>query len=116
MLFSISERFWQFSINLILFGLLTCRFDSLETFDEVVFSLVQLATRWNLRPADDRSVNHTDNASVIILRPHGYGYRLPLLYLLGAFAVADIAVYLGVVDISFGQGRWDHVSLSSDFY
>lgn len=112
MLFSLSDRLWQLSINLILFGLLTCRFDSLEVFDESVFSLLQMVTRRDLRPAPAHLVYRTD-APTMLLRPHGYGYRTPLLYLMGLYALALISVYLGFVEVTFGQGRWDHVSCLS---
>jgi hypothetical protein len=99
MIYSIGDQLWQFSTSLVLFGLLTARFDSLQIFDEVVFSTLQLLTRKDMRPA-----------TTTPLRPHGYIYRTPLLYLLGLFVLAQTAVYLGFVDISFSQGRWDHVS------
>lgn len=44
------------------------------------------------------------------IRPDGYGYRIPLLYLMGCFALAQASVYLGIVELTFGQGRLDHVS------
>jgi len=110
MLFSLGERIWQFSVNLVLFGLLTSRFDSLEVFDEIVFSLLQMVIGKDLRPAPAHLVNRTD-VPTMLLRPHGYVYRVSLLYLLGGFALAELSVYLGIVDVSFGQGRWDHVSL-----
>jgi hypothetical protein len=112
LIYSISDSLWQFSTNLLLFGLLTARFDSLDTFDEVFYSLFQLATGKDLRPQIvNPSLSTAAGSNVMLVRPDGYSYRIPLLYLLSAFAVAQAIVYQGFIDLSFGQGRWDHVSV-----
>jgi hypothetical protein len=109
-LFSISEILWHISTNLLLFGVLTARFDSLEAFDEGIFSLIEMATGRNMRYNSAPS-SQMAGSNVMLVRADGYSYRVPLLYLLGIFGIAQAAVYQSIIDISFGEGRWDHVSL-----
>lgn len=111
LLYSISDLLWQFSTNLVLFGVLTARFDSLEDFDEIVFSLLEMVTGRDMRSKAD-ATKVGGNANSTNIRPDGYGYRIPLLYLMISFALAQASVYVGIVELSFGQGRWDHVSRS----
>ncbi|UZJ56884.1 hypothetical protein CBS101457_006204 [Exobasidium rhododendri] len=68
---------------------------------------MQLVFRRDWRPAPSHLVYRTD-APNILLRPHGYGYRLPLLYLMAFYAAAQASVYLNIFEVTFGQGRWDH--------
>lgn len=104
-LFSIGHHLFQFAASLILFGLLTVRFDSLEVFDEVVYSLLEMTLGKDMRLAAVQA-----NQEAGQLRADGHIYRIPLLYLLSSFLLAQAAVYLNLIDASFGHGRWDHVS------
>ena len=104
-LFSIGHHLFQFAASLILFGLLTVRFDSLEVFDEVVYSLLEMTLGRDMRLAAVQA-----NQEAGQLRADGHVYRVPFLYLLSSFLLAQAAVYLNLIDASFGHGRWDHVS------
>lgn len=109
LLFSISDSLWHISSNLLLFGVLTARFDSLEAFDEGIYSLIKLSTGRDLRRYSTSSTP-VAGSNVVLVRADGYSYRVPVLYLLGLFAITQAAVLQDVIDISFGEGRWDHAS------
>lgn len=102
LLFSLIGRLWDYSLHFLLFWIITLHHDTLDILDETIYSLVHFFTAKDLRSSRNSRDSH--------LRYDRHHMRQPLLYLLGISACAELLVIFGLYEISFGQGRWDHVS------
>lgn len=116
--FALVRRLGAYSIALALFGFLTMRHDALDIIDETFFSLLEIAFGRDWRPK--ASVAKPSGNLVaklahdaIILRQDRHNWRRRIVYVLLAFAGAEAAVHMGLYDVSFGAGRWDHVRVGT---
>lgn len=96
--FSLATRIMQYGVDLFLLGILTMRFDALNTFDDVLLLFVDL-----IRGKDTSTISKNG-----IERPHRHQWRKVVKYFVIVCALCEIAILSGFYEIGLGQGRWSH--------
>lgn len=98
--YSMITRLAQYGVDMFLLGLLTLRFDALNTLDDIVFLIVTLTTGIDLAPDKAPGPN--------TLRPHRFHWRSSVKYFVVLFAVCELAVLSGFYEFGLSQSRWSH--------
>ena len=100
--FSLATRIMQYGVDLFLLGILTLRFDALNTFDDVVLLIFDLIR------GKDTSAFSNNGSDGSRLRPHRHQWRKVVKYFVAVCALCEIAILSGFYEIGLGQGRWSH--------
>lgn len=98
--YSLATRIAQYGADMFLLGILTLRFDALNTIDDVFLLCVQLTSGLDLTPKQG-----TNNGR---LRSHRHQWRTTVKYLIAVFVLCEAAVLTGFYEFGLSQGRWSH--------